>query len=75
MTGIAAEGTYATTDPIERVRAFYAKNDPHHIDNDELRQDNDVLSFHVKGTRYPTCEGKPTDAEQTVFIVSHATSM
>lgn len=58
---------YASADPIERARAFYAQD---HLDHDELRQGDDILSVYAKGASYPTCEQKLADAEQTVFVVS-----
>lgn len=65
---------YATTDPVDRVRDFYERTHPDFLKGDELRRgDDDIVAFHPKTPpSYPTCDRQPAAADQTVFIVSHA---
>jgi len=62
---------YATSDPPDRVAAFYGlspKDDgPSLASGDDKR-----LSVHKAGGNHPTCEVPPGLADKTVIIVSQA---
>jgi hypothetical protein len=62
---------YASADSLEAVRRFYV-DQRRALSADELRNGDEVLSVHARGTSYPTCGHDPEPATTTVFIVSRA---